>query len=220
MQLFGSFFRRAAPEEFGFLVADLHNIRLTQSPENGFPGGIHVRPEGFSQIGVKADVFSLGFGIGNGLFCSRFCRVIGQAQGAEMEVPALVDEAQIQLLKPQAGIRAGFPGKAEVAVSGLVKGDKCQGGKHSGINQNAIGGNSGFLQSANQKMPKGIIAHLSQKRSGAAIPVQCRQQVSRRAAGIGRHGGVSCYVRRLTGKINQQFTDCGYINHVPSLFYK
>lgn len=56
-----------------------------------------------------------------------------------MEHLRLVNQAQIQLFKAQAGIRSRLPGKGKFPISLIVKGDEGQGGKHILVCHNSPG---------------------------------------------------------------------------------
>ena len=130
-----------------------------------------------------------------------------------MEDPAFVDQAQVQLLKAQTGIRAGLPGKGKIPVAGFVQGDEGQGGEDGIVRHQAPGPDPGLLKRGGQQAAEGVGAHLAQQRGGRAEAGQGRQEIGRRAAGMGRHGGIAVGIDGNGGEVDQQFAQCSYIDH-------
>jgi len=194
-QLVRALFRGAVPEEFHLVVADLHHVRLTQTPEHLLLRRVPVRPQGKPQIGVAADKLTLHLCVGHRLLGRRADRLIRQAQGAEVEHLGLINEGFVHFLPPQLGIRAGLPGEGEGAVAAFIEGHKGQRGKHAVVHQNALCFDPGGVQRPQQQIAESIVSHLAQKRGLSAVGVQRGQKIAGGAAGVGGHGGVSGAVR-------------------------
>ena len=88
-------------------------------------------------------------------------RATGEAEGAKVKVPAIVDKLQSQLADAEEGIGTGLAGKKERTFSSGVKGDKSQRGEHRGIRHNAGCLDAYPLKGAQQKLPEGIVSHLA-----------------------------------------------------------
>ena len=84
----------------------------------------------------------------------------------------------------QAGICAGFAGKAEFTISGIVQGDEGQRGEHVVCHDNPAGVNAKVFQRANEQLSQCICSHLAQHGGGTAVGLQGSQKIAGRAAGI------------------------------------
>lgn len=62
-------------------------------------------------------------------------------------------------------------------------------------------------------MAEGIVTDFPQHGGFQTAGVQGTQKISRGAAGIGGHSGVSVFVGTALGKINEQFAQCDHIHH-------
>ena len=133
-----------------------------------------------------------------------------------MEHLRRVDQLPVHFLRPQPGIRAGFPGEGKGAVAPFIQGHKGQGGKHIPALHHATGIDSRLPEGPQQQPAEGVGAHLAQKGGFIAEFAQRRQKIGRRPAGVGRHDGIAPGVRLQSGKINQQFSQCHNI-HIRSL---
>ena len=142
----GPFFYTQAKEKFHFLVTDFYDIRLAQSPEKLLLCVFHATPQGLAEVGVIGNQFALGLGIGHRLIGRGAGRLVRQAQSAEAEHLCFGTQAQIQILKPKLGVRAGFPGEGELPVPCAVQRHKGQGGKNPVIRENAAGFDSRTVQ--------------------------------------------------------------------------
>ena len=106
-QLPGTLFGGDAPQKFDLFVADLHDIRLEQTPFDLLFGGFLGGPKGLAQVGVKADELSVLFGVSHGGPGGRTGGFAGEAQGAEVEDLAAVQQGGVQFPGAQAGVGAG-----------------------------------------------------------------------------------------------------------------
>ena len=65
-------------------------------------------------------------------------------------------------------------------------------------------------------MAEGVAAHLSQKSGFLAVGIQSCQKIAGSAAGVGSHGGIAAGIRGFCGKVNEQFAQRNYIDHILS----
>ena len=78
------------PQEQYFLVADFDNIRLRQAPEHRLSGILEASPQRFAQVWIKGNDLSLFFRVGHGFFRRSFHGFIRKAEGAKVEIPAVI----------------------------------------------------------------------------------------------------------------------------------
>ena len=201
----GALFHAQAKQELHFFVADLYHVGLGESPDQLLLGLLQVAPEGLAEVGVVADELAPLFGVGHSLIGSGAGGFVGQGKRAEVEHLGRVDQREIQLSKGQAGIGAGLAGKGEGAVAVFVKGDKGQGGEHVVGGDDAAGVDAALFQGMRQHLAESVGTDFSQQGGFGAELGQSGQEVSRRAAGMGCHGGIAVAVRLQAGKINEQF---------------
>ena len=188
-----------------------------QAPLHLLFGGVLTGPQGFAQVGVKADEFAVLFGIGHGGPGGRAGRFVGQAQGTEVKDLAAVQQGGVQLVGAQTGVGAGLAGEAEGPVAGGVQRDEGQGGEHRGIDHDAPGINAQGVQGAHQQMAEGIVPHLAQQGGGTTVFLQCGQEIARRAARLGLEGGIPALVGGYRGEVDQQLAQGNNIFHSKNL---
>ena len=81
------------------------------------------------------------------------CRLIRQGKGAEMKYFCFRDKGLAYFLRREAGIRSGFPGKAEVPVSGSIQGYESKRRKDGGIGDDPGCINTCAVQCFYQQLP-------------------------------------------------------------------
>ena len=140
----------------------------------------------------------------------------GQAQGAEVKNAAFVQQGKVQLVGAQAGVGAGLAGKAEGPVAGGVQGDKGQGGEHGGVHHDAPGLDAALVEGTHQQTAEGIVAHLAQQGGGAAVFLQCGQEIARRAARLCLEGGIPALIGGYGGEVDQQLAQGNNIFHTKT----
>ncbi|KAF5034990.1 hypothetical protein DSECCO2_590350 [anaerobic digester metagenome] len=99
-----------------------------------------------------------------------------------------------------------------------VKRDKSQRGKHRGVLYNAPGFNARLFYRLHQQPAEGVGPYLTEESRLFSVGGQRGQIVDRCAAGLGRHGGVSVFVRTESSKINKQLANGRYIVHKAPSF--
>ena len=134
-----------------------------------------------------------------------------------MEYLRLVDEAQVQFFKGQAGVRSGLAGEGELPVAVLIKGDEGQRGEHIVGGYDSPGLNPRFFQGAQKHFSEGVGSHLPQQGGFGSELGQGCQEIGGSAAGMGRHGGIAVGIRIQAREIDEQFSQRDYINHITFL---
>ena len=127
------------------------------------------------------------------------------------------DQVQVQLLKGEPGVRPRLSGEGEAPLSPAVQGDEGQGGEGPCVPADPPGIDPCLGEGAHQHIPKGVRPHLPQKGGAFSVGRQGRQQIPRRAAGVGGHGRVALPIRPVPGKVDQQLPQRGHIQHMPFL---
>ncbi|KAF5034991.1 hypothetical protein DSECCO2_590360 [anaerobic digester metagenome] len=82
----------AIPEKAHLVVADFNNIRLGKPPKNLFFGLLRAMPEREAQIGVVGNKLPLLFSVGDRPLCSGARRLVGEAEGSEVERPRRINK--------------------------------------------------------------------------------------------------------------------------------
>jgi len=127
--------------------------------------------------------------------------------------PRLIDERKIDLRKREAGVRAGLPGKGELALAPRVQRDEGQRCEHIGRGDHAARFDARAPQRFEQEPPKGIVPHFAEHRGLCAVLCQRREKVCRSAAGMRRHGRIAVFVGRKARKVDQQLAQRSNVKH-------
>ena len=99
----------------------------------------------------------------------------------------------------------------------LIQGDKSQGGKGFGVGYHPFRLDARPLQGVSQQAAKGILPHFAHKGGPGPITAQGRQEIARRAAGIGLQSRIPLPVGADRSKIHQQFTQRYHVIHCDLL---
>lgn len=97
-----------------------------------------------------------------------------------------VDQAVINIAFGQAGICTGLAGKAEFPVSISIQRDERHGGKGSGVFYDAAGLNAAIGGGFNEQAAKAVVPDLPDHCGGAAVFLQCGEEITGRTARLGR----------------------------------
>ena len=201
-----------------FLFADLHHIRLLQSPEELFFRLRRALPERQTQIWVVGNQFPPRSCVGDRLLRCVARRLIGQRERTEMKDLCLVDQRKIDLGKREAGIRAGLPGEGELALAPRIERYESKRCEHVGRGDHAARFNAGAPQRFEQEPPERIVPHFAEQRGFCAVFCARRKEVCRRAAGVCRHRRVPVRVGRKAGEIDQELAQRGNVQHISLPF--
>ena len=102
-----------------------------------------------------------------------------------MEHPAGVDQAVIHLVLGQAGICTGLAGKAELPIPSGIQRDKCHGREDRSVHYDALGGNAAIGGGLNEQAAKTVVPDLPDHSGGAAVFLQCGEEIAGRTARLG-----------------------------------
>ena len=205
--------RGHAKEKVHLVVADLHHVGLLQTPEHPVFGLSKILPERGAEVGVEGNQLPGGFGVGHRRHGGLTGRGVGEGEGAEVEDSGPVNEGEIQLLLPQAGIRTRLAGKGEGALPLSVQSNESQGGEHRRVGDKTGGGDAGLLQSGVQQSAKGVLPHLGHQGGLCPELAQSGQKIGRCAPGVGGHGGVALPVRGEMGEVDEHFPQSHNVIH-------
>ena len=205
--------RAAAPEELHLFVADLHQIRLPQAPEDLLLGLPLRLPERRAVVGVVGDELAVGAGIGDGALGRAAGRLVRAAERTEVQHVRFIEHRGVDLVPAQLRIRAGLAGEGERAVAVRVEGHEGQRRERVRVDPDAAAVDARALHRADEQTAEGVVADLGEESGLFAVGAERRKEVAGRAARIGCQRGIAGLVFGALCQIDQQLAQRDHIIH-------
>ena len=202
---------RLTGHEQQLIVGDLQDVAALQAPEDLLPGVIGGIPQGQAQIGVKGDEGAAVPGHGQSPACGSAAGLVRQGQGAEVEDPAVAQEADVQVLRREHDIGAGLAVEAEVPVAAGQGADHGQRGGDVVVPEEAAAVDAGIPQGLGQHIAESVPAHLAHEGTLFAQLAEHGQHVGGGAAGVGLKEGIALGTGAGLGKVHQQLAESHYV---------
>ena len=202
---------RTAGEPLNLVVGDFEDLAVGHAVEDLLPGVAHAVPEGFPEVGVKAEQCAGLFGQRNGLPGGGAARLVGHGEGTVVEDLGVGDQLPVQLVGGEIHVRTGVAVEAELPVAVRMGVDDRQRGMHHRVAPQAAGVDADFGQRIGQLVAETVLPDFAEKGSLVAQLGQQGQHVAGRAAGVGFQQGIALRAQAVLGKVDQQLAQCGHI---------